>query len=79
MLNGETSHRWPYFLPDGQHFLYFAGVSTELASIHVAAGCAAANVSAQTTEIHSAVFPASFITRYLPPSGLAFPNPSPRL
>ena len=19
----ETSHRWPYFLPDGQHFLYF--------------------------------------------------------
>jgi hypothetical protein len=37
MLNGETSHRWPYFLPDGQHFLYFAGVSTEVASIHVAA------------------------------------------
>jgi len=33
----ETSHRWPYFLPDGQHFLYFAGVSTEAASIHVAA------------------------------------------
>jgi len=21
---GETSHRWPYLLPDGQHFLYFA-------------------------------------------------------
>jgi serine/threonine protein kinase len=20
----ETSHRWPFFLPDGQHFLYFA-------------------------------------------------------
>jgi serine/threonine protein kinase len=20
----ETSHRWPYFLPDGRHFLYFA-------------------------------------------------------
>src|ERR1700687_4184103 len=37
MLNGETSHRWPYFLPDGQHFLYFAGVSTEVASMHVAA------------------------------------------
>ena len=36
MLNGETSHRWPYFLPDGQHFLYFAGVSTEVASIQVA-------------------------------------------
>ena len=63
MLNGETSHHWPYFLPDGQHFLYFAGVSTEVASIHVAAGCAAANVSAQTTEIHRAVFPASFITK----------------
>jgi eukaryotic-like serine/threonine-protein kinase len=35
--HGETSHRWPYFLPDGQHFLYFAGVSAEVASIHVAA------------------------------------------
>jgi eukaryotic-like serine/threonine-protein kinase len=23
--NGETSHRWPYFLPDGRHFLYLAG------------------------------------------------------
>ena len=21
---GENSHRWPYFLPDGRHFLYFA-------------------------------------------------------
>jgi eukaryotic-like serine/threonine-protein kinase len=21
----ETTHRWPYFLPDGRHFLYFAG------------------------------------------------------
>ena len=21
---GETSHRWPYFLPDGRHFLYLA-------------------------------------------------------
>jgi Tol biopolymer transport system component len=22
--NGETSHRWPHFLPDGRHFLYTA-------------------------------------------------------
>ncbi len=21
----ETTHRWPHFLPDGQHFLYFSG------------------------------------------------------
>ena len=21
---GETSHRWPHFLPDGRHFLYDA-------------------------------------------------------
>jgi hypothetical protein len=20
----ETSHRWPQFLPDGRHFIYFA-------------------------------------------------------
>jgi eukaryotic-like serine/threonine-protein kinase len=24
---GESSHRWPYFLPDGRHFLYVAGSS----------------------------------------------------
>src|SRR5215813_7794103 len=23
IANGETSHRWPQFLPDGKHFLYF--------------------------------------------------------
>ncbi len=34
---GETSHRWPYFLPDGQHFLYFTGLSGEVAAIHVGA------------------------------------------
>jgi eukaryotic-like serine/threonine-protein kinase len=22
-LRGETSHRWPFFLPDGRHFLYY--------------------------------------------------------
>ena len=25
---GETSHRWPYFLPDGRHFLYTAITGT---------------------------------------------------
>jgi Tol biopolymer transport system component len=25
---GETSHRWPHFLPDGQHFLYTATAGT---------------------------------------------------
>jgi eukaryotic-like serine/threonine-protein kinase len=35
--HGETTHRWPYFLPDGQHFLYFARGSTDATSIRVAA------------------------------------------
>lgn len=26
--HGETSHRWPYFLPDGRHFLYFSRSTT---------------------------------------------------
>ncbi len=26
LAKGETSHRWPTFLPDGRHFLYFVGV-----------------------------------------------------
>ena len=25
---GETSHRWPYFLPDGRHFIYTATTGT---------------------------------------------------
>ncbi|HXY08331.1 MAG TPA: protein kinase [Terriglobales bacterium] len=33
--HGESTHRWPYFLPDGQHFLYFAGVGTAAASIRL--------------------------------------------
>ena len=33
---GETSHRWPEFLPDGRHFLYFArNVAAEVASTYV--------------------------------------------
>jgi len=40
-LHGETSHRWPYFMPDGQHFLYlaanFTGGREEVATIHLAA------------------------------------------
>ncbi|HEV8700940.1 MAG TPA: protein kinase [Candidatus Polarisedimenticolia bacterium] len=37
---GETSHRWPQFLPDGRHFLFFArlgalGTSNENNGIHV--------------------------------------------
>ncbi len=36
----ETTHRWPFFLPDGNHFLYFAGrygagVDSEANSIQV--------------------------------------------
>src|SRR6266567_813253 len=36
----ETSHRWPYFLPDGRHFFYlaanFTGGPAEAASVYVA-------------------------------------------
>ena len=35
---GETSHRWPCFLPDGEHFLYlrWSGTASETAAIYVA-------------------------------------------
>ena len=37
---GELTHRWPYFLPDGHHFFYFAtnfsGASAEGESIYLA-------------------------------------------
>jgi eukaryotic-like serine/threonine-protein kinase len=31
-VRGETTHRWPSFLPDGKHFLYFVRVSGEQAT-----------------------------------------------
>jgi eukaryotic-like serine/threonine-protein kinase len=38
--HNETSHRWPYFLPDGRHFFYlaanFTGGPAEVASVYVA-------------------------------------------
>jgi eukaryotic-like serine/threonine-protein kinase len=30
----HDSHRWPYFLPDGEHFLYFAGGHDDLSRAH---------------------------------------------
>jgi len=32
----ETSHRWPYFLPDGRHFLYFIRGRSEHTGVYVA-------------------------------------------
>jgi Serine/threonine protein kinase len=31
----ETSHRWPYFLPDGRHFLYFARGKPEHTGVYL--------------------------------------------
>src|SRR6185369_473023 len=35
MLAGQDAHRYPSFLPDGRHFLYFASGATEVAGIFV--------------------------------------------
>src|SRR3989475_2188279 len=32
---GETSHRWPYFLPDGRHFLYSVLGGPEIQGVYV--------------------------------------------
>jgi len=33
---GESSHRWPQFLPDGRHFLYFArGMAAQVSTTYV--------------------------------------------
>ena len=33
-LSRHDSHRWPYFLPDGQHFLYFASSHDDISHAH---------------------------------------------
>ena len=36
LAEGDTGHRWPWFLPDGQHFLYVASKQQGLSSqVHV--------------------------------------------
>jgi serine/threonine protein kinase len=35
-LDNQTSHRWPQFLPDGRHFLFFAQGSVEIQGIYLA-------------------------------------------
>ena len=30
----HSSHRWPYFLPDGQHFIFFAGGHDDISHTH---------------------------------------------
>ncbi len=34
-LDRQTSHRWPVFLPDGQHFLFYAWGGPDTAGIHL--------------------------------------------
>jgi eukaryotic-like serine/threonine-protein kinase len=37
LAEGESSHRWPDFLPDGKHFIYFAhGFTTSESAIYLA-------------------------------------------
>jgi Tol biopolymer transport system component len=37
LLPGQNTHRSPSFLPDGRHFLYFAGGNNEVSGVYVSA------------------------------------------
>jgi Tol biopolymer transport system component len=37
LLPGQNVHRYPSFLPDGRHFLYFAGGNNEVSGVYVGA------------------------------------------
>jgi Tol biopolymer transport system component/tRNA A-37 threonylcarbamoyl transferase component Bud32 len=60
----ETAHRWPYFLPDGRHFLYFARSSqAESEGIYVG------SLDAKETK---RLLPTSLNAAYAPPGFLLF-------
>ena len=59
----ETSHRWPYFLPDGRHFLYFIRGRSEHTGIYLAS-----LDSKETTQLVAA----SVNAVYAPPGWLLF-------
>jgi serine/threonine protein kinase/Tol biopolymer transport system component len=61
---GETSHRWPYFLPDGHRFLYLAW-SAEPAKRAIFVG------SLDSSD-RTRVIPAEAMAMYVPPGYLLF-------
>lgn len=58
-----TTHRWPYFLPDGRHFLYFGGHPLSNGGIYV--GCLDGNEQ-------KLIFHSYFNAVYAPPGVLLF-------
>jgi hypothetical protein len=59
----ETSHRWPSFLPDGRHFLYFARGKTEHTGVYLG--------SLDSKETRQ-LFASSVNAVYAPPGWLLF-------
>ncbi len=60
----ETSHRWPHFLPDGRHFLYFVrSGQTESRGVYVG------SLDAKETK---RLLPTAFNAAYSPPGFLLF-------
>ena len=57
---GENSHRWPFFLPDGRHFLYFARGEAERRGIYVSS-----LDGAPPKRLLESVFNATFVPGYL--------------
>jgi Tol biopolymer transport system component len=51
---GETSHRWPHFLPDGRHFLYTAATGTCCPAVKPAVIRAASLDSAESINVFEA-------------------------
>src|SRR5262245_13115874 len=62
---GETSHRWPQFLPDDRHFLYTAAVGTCCPPVKTAAIRVGAIDSAETVTLFQAESSVSYAAGYL--------------
>ena len=60
----ETAHRWPYFLPDGRHFLYFVRSSRDGSE-----GIYVGSLDAKETK---RLLPAALNAAYAPPGFLLF-------
>jgi len=61
----EDSHRWPYFLPDGRHFLYLASISTRQANNAIYVGSLDSQEARRLVTANSSV-------AYAPPGFLLF-------
>ena len=79
LQSGESSHRWPSFLPDGRHFLYYARATEDRRGIYVASLDSAAANRLLDSPLSAAYAPGGYLVTVRDTVLLAYPFDSKEL